>query len=308
MGGFATADLAIAVSKSGGLGQIGSDGSMKNLEVELSKVEKALDRTDKGLLPIGVGLLSFVTERESALQIVEKYKPAVVWLFAAHKLSDYAEWAKEVRKVTSHSQIWVQIGSVAGALEIAKDTRPDVICVQGIDAGGHGWEKGAGIISLLPEVSDALAGTDIALVAAGGIAEGRSAAAAFTLGAQGVVLGTRFIAASETKINPHYRAAILAAQDGGQTTIRAKVFDELRGENIWPNAYDGRSIRTESFEDHSEGVPIDEIRRRYADAAKTDSAGYAPGIGQGRAATWAGTGELRDSSRRTPGADNADVL
>jgi len=55
-------------------------------------------------------------------------------------------------------------------------------------------------------------------------------------------------------------------------------------------------------------VPIDEIRRRYADAAKTDSAGYAPGIGQGRAATWAGTGELRDSSRRTPGADNADVL
>lgn len=168
MGGFATAELAIAVSKSGGLGQIGSDGSMKNLEVELSKVEKALDRTEKGLLPIGVGLLSFVTERGSALQIVEKYKPAVVWLFAAHKLSDYAEWAKEVRKVTSHSQIWVQIGSVAGALEIAKDTRPDVICVQGIDAGGHGWEKGAGIISLLPEVSDALAGTDIALVAAGG--------------------------------------------------------------------------------------------------------------------------------------------
>lgn len=292
MGGFATSTLAIAVSKAGGLGQIGSDASMKDLDIELGKVEGALDRTSEGLLPIGVGLLVFVTKRDHALEVLQKYKPAVVWLFAAHELSDYAQWAKEIRQVSPQSQVWVQIGSVAGALETAKETKPDVLCVQGIDAGGHGWERGAGIISLLPEVSDAFAttGIDIPLVAAGGIADGRAAAAAFTLGAQGVVLGTRFIAATETKVNAQYRAAILDAEDGGQSTVRDKVFDNLRGKNIWPGKFDGRSLRTASFQDHENGVSIHEIRDRHAEAIKEDDAGYAPGLNQGRAATWAGTG------------------
>lgn len=113
----------------------------------------------------------------------------------------------------------------------------------------------------------------------------------FTLGAHGVVLGTRFIVATEMrKMDPQYRAAILDAEDGGQSTIRDKVLDELRGKNIWPGRLDGRSLRTASFQDHIEGVPIDEIRSRHADAIKYESAGYAPGLGKGRAATWAGTG------------------
>lgn len=188
--------------------------------------------------------------------------------------------------------IWIQVGSVEAALTVARSVHPAVICVQGSDAGGHGFEKGAGIISLLPEIADSLAEngfSDIHLVAAGGIVDGRAAAAAFALGAEGVVMGTRFLAALETNMHPSYRQAILAATDGSQSTTRCKLFDELKGPNIWPEAYDGRGIVMESWTDHRSGVDIDEIRTRHADAVKLENAGFGSN-GKGRAAMWAGTG------------------
>lgn len=129
MGGFALADLAIAVSKAGGLGFIGADGDMSKLSSELSKVEEALDRHN-GLLPIGVGLLSFAVKMQDALEVVKKFKPSIIWLFAARDVSDYSVWAENVRKVSPKTQIWVQIGSVEGALQIAKNVKPDAMCIQ----------------------------------------------------------------------------------------------------------------------------------------------------------------------------------
>ncbi|EME39727.1 hypothetical protein DOTSEDRAFT_48153 [Dothistroma septosporum NZE10] len=290
MGGIAGADLAIAVSNAGGLGQIGGVENLQDLESQLAKVEQKLGRRD-GLLPIGLGLLSFVLKSDHVVPLLQRFKPAVVWLFAAHDFEDYAVWAKKARQASPTSQVWVQVGSVEGALKIAEQAGPDALCMQGQDAGGHGFEKGAGIISLLPEADDALraAGHSIPLVAAGGIVDGRGAAAALTLGAQGVVLGTRFLSAPQTNVHPRYRDAVLAASDGGQTTVRAKLFDELKGPNQWPESYDGRSLRTESFADHEKGVAIDDIRDRYQKAVKSADAGY--GVdGEGRAATWAGTG------------------
>ncbi|KAF2159035.1 hypothetical protein M409DRAFT_71284 [Zasmidium cellare ATCC 36951] len=262
MGGIAQADLAIAVSKAGGLGQIGVDYNLEAFKTRLSQVEDALGRHN-GLLPIGVGFLSFIVNSDAAVDIVGKFKPAVVWVFAANALDDYTGWAEEI-----------QVGNVEAALRVAEGARPDVLCVQGADAGGHGFEKEAGIISLLPEISDALAeaGHDITAVAAGGIADGRAGAAALNLGAQGVVLGTRFLSAPETK---------------WQSTVRAKLFDELRGPNRWPNAYDGRSIRMKSFEEYKDGVDIDEIRKRHAEAIKGPDAGFGA---EGRTAMWAGSG------------------
>ncbi|EME80494.1 uncharacterized protein MYCFIDRAFT_189995 [Pseudocercospora fijiensis CIRAD86] len=271
MGGIATADLAIAVTKAGGLGQIGGVPDYGDLSKQLSQAESALGRTSNGLLPIGVGILSFLMSQEDTMPILERYRPAVVWIFASHNLSDYSAWAKSIRERLPSSQLWIQIGSVGGAVRVAKDAKPDVLCLQGIDAGGHGFEKGAGIISLR-------------------IADGRAVAAALVLGAEGVVMGTRFLSAPETRVHPQYREAIIHAKDGGQSTVRDKVFDELRGPNQWPGDYDGRSIRTASYRDKAEGVHIDEIRQRHADAALGESAGYAADGTSGRAATWAGTG------------------
>lgn len=291
MGGFALDKLAAAVSNAGGLGMIGAVDDMKALETRLAEVEKKVERVN-GLLPIGVGILVFIAKVEEALPILEKYKPAVTWFFAAKELDHYAEWASKIRSSLPKTQVWVQVPSVAVALEVAKIAKPDVLCMQGSDAGGHGYQQGAGIISLLPETSDALAkhGHDkISLVAAGGIADGRSAAAALTLGAQGVVIGTRFLAAEETNLHPAYQKAIINASDGGQSTIRSKLFDNLRGPNIWPEAYDGRSIIIQSFKDHQDGVAIEEIRKRHNEAVKAEDAGFDE-TGKGRAAIWAGTG------------------
>lgn len=290
MGGSATEKLATAVSKASGLGLIGSLNDMKNLDEQLAKVEASLDRVD-GLLPIGVGLLLFVTNIDEAIPVLEKYKPAVVWFFAAPELSDYETWTSRVREALPNSQVWIQVGSVAAALTIAKNSKPDVLSVQGQDAGGHGFQKGAGVISMLPEISDALeeSGHKIRLVAAGGITEGRSTAAALMLGAEGVVMGTRFLASEEINLHPLWQKAVIHADDGAESTVRSKLFDNLRGPNMWPTAYDGRSIVMESYEAHVSGTDIEEIRELHNEAAKEDHGGF--GVrGKGRAAMWAGTG------------------
>lgn len=293
MGGFTGPDLAVAVTKAGGLGMIGAVNEMDKLDRQLAQASESLRSSNmdcSSTLPIGVGLLPFIVKVDEALAVVREYNPAVVWLFAARELDDYASLAKQLRHDCPHSQIWIQVGSVAGALHLAKVCKPDALVLQGIDAGGHGFEKGAGIITLLPESTDTLAAagfSSIPLLVSGGIVDGRGVAAAFALGARGVVLGTRFLAAKETTVHPKYQAAVLSAEDGGQNTVRAKLFDELRGPNIWPVLYDGRSVRTNSYTDHVSGMPIEKIRELHAAAEKEEDKGWGE---SNRATVWAGTG------------------
>nr|POE63322.1 nitronate monooxygenase [Quercus suber] len=285
--------LAAAVTRAGGVGFLHAGHELKNINTQLEIAATLVQRQSNGLLPLGIGLLNFLGEPDSTFELLAKHKPAIVWFFAAKQLADYAVWAQRARALLpAETQIWVQVGSVTGALQIARECKPDVLVLQGIDAGGHGFEKGAGIISLVPEVADALGAAglgQIPLVAAGGIADARGAAAAFALGAQAVVMGTRFLAASETDVHPGYRKAILGTSDGGQNTTRAKLFDLLRGPNVWPEAYDGRSVVMESFSEHAAGADIEEIREKVKEALKTPEAGF--GVdGKGRVAMWAGTG------------------
>ena len=297
MAGFAGGKLASAVTLAGGLGLIGSTVDTAFLRKELQVASVALAsayalQSNSEMLPVGVGILPFRVKLDNVLPILEEFKPAVVWLFASQSLDDYAEWAEAVRKVVPQSKIWVQVGSVAAALHVARTAHPDALCLQGADAGGHGFEKGAGIISLVPEASDALAKEGfehIPLVASGGIVDGRGVAAALSLGAQGVVIGTRFLASKEIIIHPDYQDAILEAQDGGQVTTRSKLFDQLHGPNTWPQLYDGRSLVVRSYKDHVDGMELEEIQRLHKEAVKTEDKGYGTGL-QGRAAIWAGTG------------------
>ncbi|CAA9957075.1 NMO multi-domain protein [Pyrenophora teres f. maculata] len=296
MAGFAGGNLASAVTLSGGLGMIGSAFSMTEVRKELSLAASVFKNnpiaTSSNTLPIGLGFLPFVLNMSDALAVIEEFKPAVVWLFVPKSLDDYAEWVPAIREVSSESKIWIQLGSVAAAVHVARIARPDVLCLQGADAGGHGFEKGASIISLLPEASDALAAegfSHIPLIASGGVVDGRGVAAALTLGAQGVVMGTRFLASKEINLHPNYQAAVLEAQDGGQVTARSKLFDQLRGPNIWPELYDGRALVAQSHRDHADGVTLEEIQRRHNEAIQEEDRGFKTGL-QGRAAIWAGTG------------------
>jgi nitronate monooxygenase len=296
MAGFAGGALASAVTLAGGLGLIGNDANMDNARRQLRIASDALANhpslASSSTLPIGIGFLPFITKLEGVIALIEEFKPAVVWLFAAKELDDYAQWATALRKASPESQIWVQVGSVAAALHVARTAKPDVLCLQGADAGGHGYEKGAGIISLVPEACDTLAREGfghIPLVASGGIVDGRGVSAALVLGAQGVVMGTRFLASKEVIVHPVYQAAVLEAKDGGQVTTRSKLFDQLRGPNPWPLMYDGRSLMIQSHKDHVEGVSLEDIQKSHNEALGKEDKGFGTGL-KGRAAIWAGTG------------------
>ncbi|KAF2134980.1 inosine monophosphate dehydrogenase [Dothidotthia symphoricarpi CBS 119687] len=296
MANFAGGALASAVSLAGGLGMIGCLTSTSDLRRELDTAATALSShtffQETHSLPIGVGFLTFLLKLDDILPLVREYRPAVIWLFAAPHVDEYAAWSAALRTASPGSSVWIQTGSVDAALQICRTAAPDVLCMQGADAGGHGFEKGAGVISLVPETADALAREGFAhvpLVAAGGIVDGRGVAAALALGAAGVVMGTRFLASREVVVHARYQAAVLEARDGGQVTTRSRIFDELRGPNVWPEAYDGRSLVVRSYRDHVGGVGVEEIRRLYGEAVEEEDRGWKTGL-QGRAAIWAGTG------------------
>jgi nitronate monooxygenase len=174
----------------GGFGLIGGLFNMDGVRAQLRIASEAIAASralSSDTLSIGVGFLPFVLKLEDVLPVVTQYKPIVIWLSAAKELDQHAEWATALRVASPRSKIWVQVGSVAAALQVARTAEPDALCLQGADAGGHGFEKGAGIISLVPEACDALTRegfAHITILASGGIVDGRGVAAALALGAQ----------------------------------------------------------------------------------------------------------------------------
>ncbi|KAL8824974.1 MAG: hypothetical protein Q9170_007981 [Blastenia crenularia] len=293
---IAYAPLAVAVSRAGGIGFIGAGTDAHQLEGYLQVAsqllkEKPIEGSLPSTLPIGVGFINWGADHGTSIRAIQKFKPAAVWLFAPYENDDLVEWMQETRKATNDvTKVWIQVGSVQDALEVARLCRPDVIVVQGSDAGGHGLERGAGIINLFPETADALreAGFgDISLVAAGGIIEGRGVAAALALGAEGVVMGTRFLASVEAHIAKGYQDAVLRSKDGGVSTVRSKVYDTLRGTIGWPSRIGGRGIINQSYLDAKDGHVTEENKKAYVEALKQGDLGWAE---NGRLTAYAGTG------------------
>ena len=114
--------------------------------------------------------------------------------------------------------------------------QPDVLVAQGTEAGGHGGDRS--LFALLPHVK-ALAGS-VPVLAAGGIVDATGFRAARALGADGVLVGTRFIASDESLATPEAKQRLIAAK--GDTTLRTAVFDIVRRYD-WPKAFTGRALR-----------------------------------------------------------------
>lgn len=299
---IALAAMATEISKAGGLGFVGAGSDVSEAEAILADVQRRTSsepalRNVKDVMPVGVGFLVWAGEKllKDSLPILEKYRPAAIWLFAPNEPHELARWTEETRRVTDgKTKVWIQVGTVSDAVEVTRLCKPDVLVIQGVDAGGHGLTHGSGLIPLLPEVDDAVQALcekenmpKPALVAAGGILESRTAAASLTLGASGVVLGTRLLASPEANIKPGYQNAVLAASDGGITTQRGKLYDSLRGTTDWPQRYGGRSVLNRSWYDAEDGVERQELQRLHDEALKMGDAGWGE---QGRLTTYAGTG------------------
>jgi len=285
--------LAVAVSRAGGLGFIGPGAKTQDTIADLEKASTLIQGanpipTTNSTLPVGVGYQLWADDLSIAVAAIKDYKPCAAWLYAPRQgPKDYDDWSSKIRQASPETQIWIQIGTLKEAkqlLQIAE--RPDVVVVQGAESGGHGrTNDGMGLMSLFPEVADAMASSQIPLFAAGGIADGRGIAAAMCLGASGAVMGTRFLAASEARISRGYQDEVVRASDGATSTTRTHLYNHLRGTFGWPEEYSPRTIWNKSFVEQQQGKSFEELKRLHDEAAKEGDKGWGP---EGRLATYAG--------------------
>jgi nitronate monooxygenase len=255
MGSASGGKLAAAVSGAGGLGIIGGAyGDPEVLEREFAAA---------GNIRVGCGFITWALARrpEALDQAISHAAPAIMLSFG-----DAGLFLSKVRAAGIVAICQVQ--SLRQAREVL-DQGADIIVAQGTEAGGHGAVRAT--FSLVPAIVDEVArsGRTVPVVAAGGIVDGRGLAAALMLGAEGVLMGTRFYAAEESLAHPAAKARVVAGS--GDDTFRTTVFDRARGID-WPSHYTGRALanafgrkwhgREEALEAH-----IDTERTHYTAAA-----------------------------------------
>jgi nitronate monooxygenase len=213
MGWVTGPELAAAVSNAGGLGIMGAGPFPP--EMLRARIRRLRELTDK---PFGVNLILSRPSEERARICFEEKVP-LLSLFSG----EAAAFVPRARE--SDMKVCLQVGSLEEARRAAADG-VDFVIAQGMEAGGHSHGE-LSTFAFVPQAAAALA--PLPVVAAGGIADGRGLVAALALGADGVVLGTRFLATPEADAHSRYKELVLAAR--GENTVRTTLFG-----GIWPNA------------------------------------------------------------------------
>jgi nitronate monooxygenase len=224
MGGAVTPTLAAAVSNAGGLGMLPL--SWTSPDEIATVVDETRQLTQR---PFGVNL-GLAWDQRDRLAAALASGVRIVSLFWGDPTSIIGE-AREADAI-----VFVTVGTAEEG-RAAAAAGADVVVAQGWEAGGHVWGT-ISTLALVPRVVDAVA--PVPVVAAGGISDGRGVAAVLALGAVGVWVGTRFLAAREAEIHPDYRRRILAASE--TDTFYGTLFD--RG---WPDA-PHRTLRNSTTE------------------------------------------------------------
>ena len=217
MGFVARGHLAAAVSNAGGLGVIGAGSNMSRDELR-SEINLVKSMTDQ---PFGVDIL-FATVRAQG-DVAAKYTKSVqemVDVVIEEKVPVLISGLGSPRDVVpaAHdANIFVM--SVCGAVRHAEKSAADgvdAVIASGVDGGGHVGRIGTAI--LIPAIVDAV---DIPVIGGGGLADGRGLAAALSFGAQGVWMGTRFIATKESRSHDNYKNIIVDTDSTGTIVTRA---------------------------------------------------------------------------------------
>lgn len=240
--------LAAAVSNAGGLGLIGGGyGDADWLEEQFRAAGNAR---------VGCGFITWsLAQNPQLLDLVLERKPEALFL----SFGDPVPFGKKI--ADAGTLLICQVQSMADA-RAAVDAGAGIVVAQGAEAGGHGERRAT--LPLVPEVADFLAGAapDTLLCAAGGIADGRGLAAALVLGADGVVVGSRFTAAEEALVFPGWHDALMAAD--GDATVQTSVVDIARKRD-WPERFSIRVVEN-SLIRKWQGRE-DELKQRQEEAA-----------------------------------------
>jgi NAD(P)H-dependent flavin oxidoreductase YrpB (nitropropane dioxygenase family) len=243
--GISDGDLAGAVSEAGGLGVVGA--SWLSADEVTAMGERTRELTAK---PFGVNLLLFGAEEllDAALAV----RPAVLSTAWARQDQDLA--AIFTRAHETGASVMHMVARLDEA-ERAAEAGADVIVAQGSEGGGHVGEVGTTVI--VRQVVKTVA--PLPVLAAGGFGDGAGLASALALGAEGVLLGTTFLATEECPLPDWYKQAIVDSD--GHDTVVTTVADTYSGRD-WPGAW-GRVLRTPMIEEWLGREP--ELRRRRAE-------------------------------------------
>jgi nitronate monooxygenase/enoyl-[acyl-carrier protein] reductase II len=223
LGPWNSVALTAAVSEAGGIGSVGT--ALMSPEQVVDQIRRTRELTDKPFIvnhtrrPLN----------EEAFALTLRERPKAISL-ALGEPRDLAERSHDAGCLFIN-----QVHSVEQAV-VAVEQGADAIIAQGEEAGGFGG--GIGSMTLIPQVVDAVAPVPVA--AAGGIVDGRGLAAALLLGAAGVNIGTRFLAAEETEIAEEWKRRIVEARS--EDTVRA-LFAEQVFPPVGPGGYEGKTPR-----------------------------------------------------------------
>ena len=204
--------LASAVSNAGGLGLIGA-GSMRPavLRNHIKKFKKASNK------PFGVNIPLFYPQLDEIISIIIEEKVPIVFTSAGSpKL-----WTSILKE--NDIKVVQVVSSVNFALK-SQDAGVDAIVAEGFEAGGHNGREETTTMTLIPMVK---AEIDLPLIAAGGIATGSAMLAAIALGADGVQVGSRFVASNEASSHPSFKQEVVRAAEGS-TVLTLKEITPVR--------------------------------------------------------------------------------
>lgn len=225
--------LAAAVSEAGGLGIISAmnaDAAYLKKEIDIARAG-----TDK---PFGVNIMLLSPHVEEVAELVAQEKVAVVTTGAGNPKKYMELW------IAAGIQVIPVVASV-GMAKLVTRAGATAVIAEGGESGGHVGDLTTMV--LVPQICDA---TDLPVIAAGGIADGRGVAAAFMLGAVGVQVGTRFLVAEECGVHPNYKKKVLKANDLSTMVTGKRLGHPVRAiRNQFSKAYLKAEYSTISDED-----------------------------------------------------------
>lgn len=240
MAGVSESNLVSAVSNAGGLGVIGSGFFPPSwLEEEIKKTKNLTDR------PFGINLLMQNPGVPELIKVIIKYQVPIVFTGGGNPAPIFSYLQAAGIKI-------IPVVALARLAKKMEDNKADAVVAEGSESGGHIGENTT--FTLIPQTKAIL--KEIPLIAAGGIYNGKTAAAAFLLGADGVQMGTRFLASKECQVHENYKEAIVSATEENITVVArftgrpvrvienelAKKIKELEEKNPFPE-----EVKTDKF-------------------------------------------------------------
>lgn len=200
MANIATGEFAAAVSNAGALGLVASGGM--NHEQLRKEIIRCRECTDK---PFGVNLMLMNPDADAIAEMLYEEKVGVITTGAGNPGKYIARWKE------NNTIVIPVVASVALAKKMVQ-VGADAVIAEGGESGGHVGDMTT--MTLVPQV---IAGVDVPVIAAGGIASGEQMAAAYALGACGVQIGTCLLVSEECPIHENYKNALIKAKDNGTT-------------------------------------------------------------------------------------------